>query len=118
MVVLAPAVLAWAVLGARRTRRGDRMLAGLRALIEAAPTPEANAPLTREALLLAAVVGIAALPGVSFVYGRVLAPPGRSDASSAGGGASSCASGGGDGGGGGCGGGCGGCGGCGGGCGG
>jgi uncharacterized protein (TIGR04222 family) len=120
LVVFAPAVLAWAVLRARRTRRGDRTLAELRTLVEAAPAPDVNAPLTQDAMLLAAVVGIAALPMASFAYGRVLFPPARFDGSSSGcGWSSSCGSGGGgdsgggggDGGGGGCGGGCGGCGG-------
>jgi uncharacterized protein (TIGR04222 family) len=122
--VLGPAAMAFVLVRGPRTRRGDRLLADLRTLVEKTPLPtgeRGDEPLlSNETLLVAAVLGIAALPSESFAFARSLFPQARADGLGSGCGSSSgCGStgggdgggGGGDGGGGGCGGGCGGCGG-------
>ncbi len=105
LIILAVIALGvvWFLVRRRRTRLGNRMLKDLqrlfRALRQRAPTIRPGA-MTSDAMLLAAVFGISALPATGFVdFLRVY----KKAASSGGGCGSSCGSGCGGGGGGGCG---------------
>jgi uncharacterized protein (TIGR04222 family) len=104
-----PLVSAFVVLGPRRTRTGDRVVADLQTLFATAreEAPQlAPGQTSRELALLTAVFGIAAVP-TSFAFAAQLFPRASADGSSGSGCGSSCGSSCG----GGCGGGCGGCGG-------
>ena len=106
LVILTAIVLwaAWRLVSLRRTSLGDRMLKDLRRLFRALRRRAASirpGAMTSDAMLLAAVFGLSALPSTGFAdLLRVY----KKSASSGGGCGSSCGSGCGGGGGGGCGG--------------